>query len=275
MDVRTNGGVPAPAPASGAAPEASCPRCGGSGWELADDGRAGTARPCDCQDRERLPRLLDAAQVPPRYRSCRLESFNPGNQDALIKALRATRDWVEGVQGEDGKTIENGLLFAGPTGVGKTHLACAALLESVRRWGLRGRFVDFTALIHEIQSTFDPSSEESKHEVLAPVMNADLLVVDELGAQQPTAWVSDVLYLLLNHRYSRRLPTIFTTNCSLERRGTRGEVNLDAARISRPLLEERVQATLVSRLYEMAVPVIMEAADHRREVRAHGLRARP
>jgi DNA replication protein DnaC len=243
---------------------------------LSDDGRAGTARPCACQDSDRLPRLLAATAVPPRYRGCRLETFNPGNQDSLLQALRATRDWVDRVQGEHGRTIESGLLFAGPTGVGKTHLACAALLESVRRWGLRGRFVDFTALVHQIQSTFDPTSEESKHEVLEPVMNAELLVVDELGAQQPTAWVSDVLYLLLNHRYSRRLPTLFTTNCSLERRAGRSEINLDAGRSNaagRAPIEEKIQATLVSRLYEMAVPVLMEAPDHRREVRAHGLRA--
>jgi DNA replication protein DnaC len=263
-----------------AAASEPCPRCDGSGWELVADGRAGTARPCECQSRERLPLLLDATGVPPRYRSCRFENFNPGNQDALRDALFTTRAWVDDFYREDGRFAETGLLFSGPTGVGKTHLACAALLELVRRYSLRGRFVDFTALIHDIQATFDPSSPESKSEVLQPAMDAQLLVLDELGSQRTTPWVADVLYLLLNHRYSRRLPTLFTTNCLLQRRAPAAErvVNLDAGAAPAPRtrepLEDRVQATLVSRLHEMAAPVVLEARDHRVEVRAHSLGAR-
>ena len=130
---------------------------------------------------------------------------------------------------------------------------------------MRGRFADFSSLVHRIQSTFDPSSPESKHDVLDPVIEAPLLVLDELGAQKPTPFVNDVLYLILNTRYTRRLPTLFTTNFRLDRVAAAGASEFD-------LLASRVPPMLVSRLYEMAVPVVLEAADFRREVRMHGLR---
>jgi DNA replication protein DnaC len=149
----------------------------------------------------------------------------------------------------------------------------AVLREVIRRYGVRGRFVDFTSLIHRIQSTFDPRSPESKHEVLDPVTDADLLVLDELGAQKPTAWVRDLLYLILNRRYTTRRPTLFTTNYRLEPR--RGPVSLDRGPDWQPtemLLAERIPAPLLSRLHEMARPVVVDVADFRRTEKAQVLR---
>ena len=90
------------------------------------------------------------------------------------------------------------------------------LRELIDGYGVHGRFIDFTTLIHQIQSTFDPDSPESKRQVLDPVIKADVLVLDELGAQKPTAWVRDILYLVINTRYTERRPTLFTTNYRLD-----------------------------------------------------------
>jgi len=238
---------------------------------LEDDGKAGAARPCDCQRRDRVPRLLAEAGVPARYRACRLNNFHPGRQDSLVEALAVARRYVEDfVVARTGTFSETGLLLIGNPGVGKTHLAAAVLQELIERYSAWGRFCDFSSLVHEIQSTFDGAADLSKHEVLDPVMHCEVLVLDELGALKPTAWVGDVLYLIINARYSRRLPTIFTTNYRLEPAARRA--NLDRAQDSFPsqdLLSARVPAMIVSRLYEMTRPVLLEAEDFRRAVRAH------
>ena len=276
-----------PAPESAA--EADCPQCGGRGWIVARDGGAGTARPCPCREVGRGARLVEAAGIPAKYLGCTLDRFNTqrpgerGSRDQLVQALQRAADYVEGFARPEGGFRESGLLFIGPPGVGKTHLAVAVLLDLVRTYRLRGRFVDFTTLIHQIQSTFDPSSPESKHEVLDPVMGADVLVLDELGAQKPTPWVQDILYLVINTRYTRRLPTLFTTNYRLDdgpeaapapREGEYEEFGRPRGRGSLPPLKDRISSVLISRLFEMTQPVVLSAVDDYRSWGSWGGRSK-
>ena len=154
-----------------------------------------------------------------------------------------------------------GLLFIGPPGVGKTHLAVSVLRELIELYGVRGRFVDFTTLLHQIQATFHQQSSESKASILAPVIHAEVLVLDELGAQKPTEWTMENLYLIMNTRYTAGRPTIFTTNYRLDS----GTERSDGAE----LLTNRISAALVSRLYEMAQALPMNAPDYRQTVMMH------
>lgn len=263
------------------APPEECPDCEGRGWVLSADHGAGVARRCDCHKRQRQRQLVDASGIPTQYRSCSLKSFqphdsDPGVTDQLMAAVDACRRYVDGFLQEDGTFRYTGLLFVGPPGVGKTHLAVAVLLEIVKRFGRHGRFVDFTNLIQDIQATFDSSSRESQRDVLDPVVGADILVLDELGAQKPTAWVQDILYYVINTRYTERRPTLFTTNYVLEKTRRPDSRSLDRGPDpSEPVLgrqialDERVQARLISRLYEMAQPVIIDSApDFRRLVQS-------
>jgi len=188
----------------------------------------------------------------------------------LEQALAVSRRYVEGFYRTDGTFTRAGLAFTGPPGSGKTHLAVAILRELIENYRIGGRFTDFTTLIHEIQSTFDPKSQESKRQILDPIIRTPLLVLDELGAQKPTAWVQDILYLIINTRYNQRLPTIITSNYALlnPQRAQSLDRGPDSAMAMSEALALRIGARLVSRLCEMAQPVNLDAVtDHRREVK--------
>ena len=213
----------------------------------------------------------------------------------LTRAMVLCRRYVDEFLSDsaDLRFRDTGLLFSGPPGAGKTHLAVATLRELIATYRVRGRFVDFTSLVQDLQSAIDPDAPFSRNALLEPIESAEVLVVDELGAQTLRPWAADVLYDLINRRYARRLPTLFTTNYRLDdpaarhattTTGDRAVAELEAARrdaagsgrdlSSSGLLSRRIPGMLVSRLWEMAQVVSLEAVkDYRMEVRSHQHRA--
>jgi DNA replication protein DnaC len=231
----------------------NCPYCSGSGWEMIKDERK--VRRCRCMESSRIDRLLKEARIPRRYEHCDLSSYAPTNQSQKTAKLFVQSFLDKYPQ------VENGLLFLGTCGVGKTHLSVSLLKQVIIEKGDGGLFYDFRDLLREIQASWNSTSQTSEWEVLRPVLEARVLVLDELGANKPTEWVRDTIAHIINCRYNDRRLTIFTSNY------------LDAPeKAGEESLTDRIGVRLRSRLYEMCREVEIHGVDFRKDVKKASFR---
>jgi DNA replication protein DnaC len=257
-----------------------CPLCRGTGWKLVarKDGAPGDmAVACECGMEERAEKVMERARIPKRYEHCDFESFATDLADGKTwtaqheQFLKKAKLDVQGFV-RDYPATEKGLLLMGPSGIGKTHLAVAALKELIRR-GHAGLFCDYRELLKEIQASYNPASESTEMGVLEPIRTVELLVLDDLGASKPSAWVLDIIGLVLNARYNERRMTILTTNYVDETAGLEGGARLPGGQrviVKEDTLADRIGARMRSRLFEMCRTVEVYAPDFRREARQAG-----
>jgi len=223
----------------------TCPKCNGSGWEPAEDGLG--VRRCGCMEFSRLDRMLADARIPKRYEHCDLESYLPSN-DSQKKAIKFVERFLDKYP-----LVDVGLLLSGNCGVGKTHLAVSLLKGVITEKGDSGLFYDFRDLLREIQASWNSVSQTSELDVLRPVLDANVLVLDELGANKPTEWVRDTIAHIINCRYNDKKLTIFTSNYLDTTRNQKEES-----------LADRIGIRLRSRLYEMCRDIGIDGDDFRK-----------
>jgi len=244
-----------------------CPRCGGLGVRvLPRPGGARAVEPCECQAEQRITKLLKRASIPARYEHCSLDSYEanfPGADRSLATAHLMARRFVDGYPAT---THGRGLLLTGSIGVGKTHLAVGILQALIVEKGVHGLFCDYRELLKEIQHSYNPQVATTEMEILRPVFDAEVLVLDELGAAKPTDWVWDTVALVLNTRYNDKRTTIITTNYPDLLPGGSAAGNGVNRAMREETLGDRIGERMRSRLAEMCVPVNMSGQDFRRTV---------
>src|SRR5438105_2258217 len=258
----------------------NCTLCRGTGWKLVPraDGAGKVALACDCGMEARASLVMERAHIPKRYEHCDFESYVTDLTDGKTwsaqhaQSLKQAKLFTQGFVREYPGSSEKGLLFMGPSGVGKTHLAVAALKELIRR-GHSGLFCDYRELLKEIQASYNPASESTEMGILEPVRTAEILVMDDVGASKPSAWVLDIIGLVLNARYNERRVTILTTNYLDEVPAAEPAPRTPGGQrvvVKDDSLGDRIGARMRSRLYEMCKTVEVFAPDFRREVRQVG-----
>lgn len=257
----------------------TCPVCQGTGWKPVPNGGgaknvARKVARCDCQISARAERLLAAAHIPARYEHCELENFDTmGSRATLDAALLDARRFVE-----EYPVHHAGLLFVGDIGVGKTHLAVGILKLLMRDKSIGCLFYDYRELLKDIQNSFNASVAATEMDVLRPVFETEVLLIDELGAVKPTDWKWDTISDIINRRYNAEKTTLFTTNFPDEpESGMAGSTDLRSRSAAeraarRETLGDRITERMRSRLHEMCKLVEMHGDDFRVKVKSASFR---
>jgi len=235
----------------------ACPHCAGTGYVILDS-PAGFSRAteCACRRSDRSNALTGQSRIPRRFLRCEFENYDgisPRQQLAKQQVERYAREYP---------LPEYGLLLMGEPGVGKTHLVVALVNYLIREKGVPCLFYDFQDLLKEIQNSYNSDSGTSELAVLQPIFTAEILVLDDLGARKPSAWVADTLSHIISTRYNQVRTTLFTTNF------------LDQpARKEDPTLTDRISERVRSRLHEMCRTVDISGVDYRKNIRKADHRA--
>lgn len=248
--------------------------CGGTGWKTVSVSTRSNDRRvarCDCQLRARAQSLLTGANIPKRYEHCELTSFTtdfPGAHVSLELAHLTASRFAEEYDPRDG----TGLLIIGKIGTGKTHLAVGIIKELILHKGISCLFYDYRELLKQIQNSYNATVQTTELDVLRPVFETDVLVLDELGAVKPTEWVWDTVSLILNTRYNDNRTTIITTNFE-DQPAAGAAISISAARAARAeTLGDRIGERMRSRLHEMCRVVTLDGTDFRQKFRSASFR---
>lgn len=191
--------------------EEACPRCHGAGYLVLDVPYGhpdfGQLIACQCRAAEkqqlRRQRLLTMSNLGP-FTEKTFDNFDAG-VPGVARAYARARKFAEHPSGWL-------ILLGAGYGCGKTHLAAAIANEVLRHNPTTVLFAVVPDLLDHLRSTFGPHSEVEYDERFEQVRSAQVLILDDFGTENATAWAREKLFQLINHRYNYRLPTVITSN---------------------------------------------------------------
>lgn len=190
-----------------------CAKCKGAGYRRADVpfGHPNFGKPiaCECKEAERKEKrrqqLVELSDLS-AFHDKHFDNFNtriPGIHPSVIEAWKEAYHFAQNPKGW--------LVFIGTNGCGKTHLASAIANQSLND-GMMVLFSVVPELLDHLRSAFAPTATQVYDQLFSKMREAELLVLDDLGAHYSTPWATEKLYQLLNYRYSWSMPTVITTN---------------------------------------------------------------
>jgi len=247
--------------------ELDCEKCDNTGWIIEDDK---PAVKCSCQIIKLKKNLLQKSNVPKRYLVCDFENFELPQFSPQKKSRNVNWDTRYSLKTAKEKSLEfvekypyvdKGILFMGTPGVGKTHLAVSIIKALIEKKAVPCLFYDFRELLQDIKYSFDKASELSQQDILRPVLNTEVVILDDLGAEKTSGWVLDNLGYIVNSRYNEEKITIITTNyLDEDRLNPKGNVHP----WDKETLTDRIGVRLRSRLYEMCYRIVLTCEDFRK-----------
>ena len=198
-------------------------------------------------------RRYNNAKIPSKYAGVlRSDDMDPRDQDPTSQYV--AMDYVKSFV--DKYPAKKGFLLMGGPGVGKTRLAVGTIAQLTLQKAVECVFTDFFFLLADLRQAYSEGTPEN--EIIGPLVNAEILVIDEMGKGKSSEWEQNILDQLISKRYNSSKKTLVTTNYVAR------ESLPKKSRSKTEILEDRVGERIASRLYEMCTPLFIEGSDYRK-----------
>ena len=229
-----------------------CSSCGGSGTVFLENERGYRyLERCGLCGIVRLKiRRYNNAKIPSKYAGVlQSDDIDPRGQSQL-DAMSYVKSFVNKYP------EEKGFLLMGGPGLAKTRLAVGAIAELTLQKAVECVFTDFFFLLGDLRKAYSEGIPEN--EIIGPLIDAEILVIDEMGKGKSSEWEQNILDQLISKRYNSSKKTLVTTNYVAR------ESLPKKPRNKTEILEDRVGERIASRLYEMCTPLFIEGSDYRK-----------
>lgn len=201
-----------------------CPygECDGSGMSfIVEDNGKSFGRYCRCRDEMLMQKRLSFANIPEEFQGLTINSFSIDcykteiSRAGALRAKKAAANFVK--EFESFQELGKGLYFYSYVkGSGKTRLAISIGNALMNVHKVPVKFITTIDLLGEIKRTWNKNAEFTQSDLIEAINNVAVLILDDIGAETPKDWISEVMYSIMDHRMTKKKVTIFTSNMKVE-----------------------------------------------------------